>query len=260
MAYAGSHRALLSGSAFLPQAQALFARFTTPPTQARKILINRLITSLLSAGVWTKLDALYLFAAADAQAASLNWLSANYTAIPVNSPTFVADRGYTGDGASSRLRTQYVPATNGVNFTLNDSSEWVYCLTDVDGAQADVGSTISGGQTQIQSRRSSTQIGVSLNDATFGVVSSISTSIGLTGVSRTASNARKTFRNGVQLGATSTAASTSVTTAEQWVCAANSAIFSTRQIAFAAWGGSLAGLEPALYTAVFTYLKAVGAA
>ena len=53
--------------------EAIAAAFTTPPTTARKNLIDAAVVALKSAGVWTKLDALYLFAAADSQAAIINW-------------------------------------------------------------------------------------------------------------------------------------------------------------------------------------------
>ena len=88
-----------------------FSPFTTPPDPTRKALINTLVKSLKAAGVWTKLDALYLFAAADAQAARRNWIQDLYNATAVSSPTFAADRGYTGDGAAAYLDTGFNPST-----------------------------------------------------------------------------------------------------------------------------------------------------
>ena len=60
----------LGNGGFSPQALALFARMSTPPTGARKVAINRLYNDLISAGTLSKMDALYVFAAADSQAAA----------------------------------------------------------------------------------------------------------------------------------------------------------------------------------------------
>ncbi|MEW6257105.1 MAG: hypothetical protein AB1592_14220 [Pseudomonadota bacterium] len=56
------------------QATALIARMTAAPSTARATAIGALVRSLASAGLWQKLDALYLLAAHDAQAARLNWV------------------------------------------------------------------------------------------------------------------------------------------------------------------------------------------
>ncbi|WP_336802535.1 hypothetical protein, partial [Kaistia sp. MMO-174] len=73
-----------------------FARLTNQPTTARKKLYNDLIVSLKTAGVWAKLDALYVLAAADAQAARQNLVANAYNISASGSPVFTADRGYTG--------------------------------------------------------------------------------------------------------------------------------------------------------------------
>lgn len=246
------------GSPYDAAADALFARFTTPPTDARKALINTLIVTLKAATIWDKIDAMYMLASADSQAALLNWKSANYNAIAVNSPTFQADKGYTGDGATSRLRTQFTPSTNGVNFLQDNCGLWVYCLTDVTGGQADLGAN-SAPQAQVQSRRTSNALGIALSDNTLTAPTSIATSVGLSGASRAVSTARKAWRNGSQIGADSSVTSTGISAAEQWICASNAGLFSTRQVAFAAWTSALTGLETALYNAVLAYLQGVGA-
>lgn len=81
------------GVVYSPEALALSARFTTPPDTARKTLINNLIVALKAAGVWAKLGAPYLRAAADSQAARQNWLANQFNSTPVASPTFASDRG-----------------------------------------------------------------------------------------------------------------------------------------------------------------------
>ena len=82
---------------------ALVARMTVDPGCPRKLVINNLIVSLKTAGVWAKLDVLYIFAAADQQSALLNWKSSNYTAT-YSFPGFTVDRGFTGN-ATNRIIT-----------------------------------------------------------------------------------------------------------------------------------------------------------
>ncbi len=55
-----------------PETAGLLARMSVPPSPARRTQIDTLVKTLLAAGLWTKLDALYLTAAHDAQAARLN--------------------------------------------------------------------------------------------------------------------------------------------------------------------------------------------
>lgn len=111
------------GSSYDPAAVALFARMTTPPSDARKTLINDLIVALKAAGVWAQLLALYVTAAADAQAAGLNWISATYNLVPLSSPTFTVDRGYTGGGAAY-LSTGISPSVAG--FTVAEGTMGVW--------------------------------------------------------------------------------------------------------------------------------------
>jgi hypothetical protein len=63
-----------------PNAEAFIAAMVTPPTAARAALIETYFVALKTAGIYSKFDTLYLLAAADAQAASLNLVApANFT-------------------------------------------------------------------------------------------------------------------------------------------------------------------------------------
>lgn len=110
---------ILTGPRFEREARNLFARFTTPPTSDRARLINALIKTLKQCGAWAKLDVLYILAAADAQSSLLNWVATSFNLTAVASPTFAADRGYTGNGSSMRLDTGFNPSTAGGKLSLN---------------------------------------------------------------------------------------------------------------------------------------------
>lgn len=138
--------AILAGPRYLAQAKALFARMTTPPTRARMNLINQMIGALLDAGVWQKLDALYVMAAADSQAARLNWIADQYNLTAVNSPTFTVDSGYTGNGTSSYLSTGMVASTLNASGKMKQNSLTMgaFVLSEVEILRAVVGSTSTG--------------------------------------------------------------------------------------------------------------------
>lgn len=249
---------VLFGSNYSQEARLLFASMTTPPTAARRALIDTTIKSLKSAGVWIKLDVLYVSAAADSQSARLNWKNpGTFDAIAVNSPAFVADRGYTGDGASSRLRTQYTPSTNGVNLTQDNASAWVWPLTDVAETINDIGNTTAP-SIVLATRRATNVTSGTINDATTSSIANTS-SIGFFGESRVDANTKRFWKNGAQLGADQAVASTGIAAQEQWICGANAVQFATKQIALSAWGASLSGLESSFYNSLLPYMQSVGA-
>src|SRR5882724_11855738 len=63
----------VSPTFFDTDALALFDAMVPAPNAARKTLINTLILALKSAGIWTRLDVLYVTAAHAAQPATRNW-------------------------------------------------------------------------------------------------------------------------------------------------------------------------------------------
>jgi hypothetical protein len=240
-------------------AAAIFAAFSIAPTPARKAIINAYIVGLKADGIWPLLDLLYLMAAADSQAGTINWKSpASFGLIGVNSPSFTADRGYTGNGTSSRLRTQYTPSVNGVNFQKDNASGWVWLGSNASsGATPDFGSTTAP-RVVITGSNAGTASG-DINTAAGASLSAAFATPGMIGIQRRASADRRFFLNGVQ-AATSATVSTGAASQEQWVCGANASAFSNKQQAMAAWGASLSGLEAAFYTRTLTYLQSVGAA
>src|SRR5882672_7716492 len=65
----------ISGGSYSPQATALFAAMIVQPSPTRKTQIDNLILALIAAGVWAKLDRLWVFAAHTEQAGQLNWIA-----------------------------------------------------------------------------------------------------------------------------------------------------------------------------------------
>lgn len=144
--YTNSAGQLMGAAAFRdtpgydPAAVAFFARLTTQPTDARKGLYNTLIKDLKAASVWAKLDALYILAAADAQAARQNLVADAYNLTAVGSPAFTADRGYAGDAAGAYLLgASQAEVAAMTNYKLDDAGAFVGVETAGTTASAVVG-------------------------------------------------------------------------------------------------------------------------
>jgi hypothetical protein len=249
---------VVAGVSYDIDAAAIFAAFSIAPTLARRAVINAYVVGLKADGIWPLLDILYLMAAADSQAGTINWKSPGaFGLIGVNSPSFTADRGYTGNGTSSRLRTQYTPSINGVNYVQDNASAWLYLLTNPSSGSPDLGSTTA--PRAVITGNNAGNGSADINNAAGQSISFANTAPGLIGIQRRGSTDRRVFLNGAQV-ATSAVASTGPASQEQWVCGANATAFSTRQQAVAAWGASLSGREAAFYSRTLAYLQAIGAA
>lgn len=262
-----SRRLMLPGIYYTAEARALFARMTTAPNSARKKLINRTIKQLKAAGLWAKMDALYFLAAADEQAALLNWKGATYNLTKTGSPAFNADRGFTGQDtggspvASGYLSTGFTPSTAGGHFVLNSASLAVWSRTSA----ATSGTAIGGvfDYSLIGPRVNSSQGICGLNQSGSDTFSS-SDGSGLFNVSRVASGGTEIYRNGASV-ATITHASTGLLTEQVRILAGSQGSSVTEpwlgQAAFAAIGAGLDDTEAAaLYAIVQPYMTAVGAA
>jgi hypothetical protein len=239
----------------------LLAAMTQQPFDPRKQAIDDLVTGLKTAGVWAKLDLLYLLAAHTEQAARLNWKApASFACINVGAgPTFVADRGFTGNGSSTALNTQYTPATHGSQFAQDSASMWVWCRTNVAENAADIGAAVTH-NTFVRSRSAGDAISYTVNGATTTTVAS-ATSIGLTGISRADGTNQQSWKNGVAQGAAQAGASTGLPAGAVRICGRATDLWSTKQISMAAVGAALSTQEALdLYTLTQAYLQSVGAA
>lgn len=184
-------------SSFDSDAQAVIDAMTSTPTAGRQTLIENLVTGLKADGLWAETDYLAVLAAHDAQAASINWKDPSGAKITaVNSPTFTADQGYTGNGTSAYLRTGHVPSTDAVAASLDDAGYAYWVRTN--NATTSLLWENFGAWGSLSSRRSSVQSNtfagqtnraVRINGAAGDTVSdaSVTTRTGLITVTRTGS-------------------------------------------------------------------------
>lgn len=76
-------------------------------------------------------DRLWIHGLSDTIAARTSFVNPSSTMITaVNSPTFTPNVGYQGNGSTSYLNTNFTPSTQGVKYTQNSASLFVYCRTN----------------------------------------------------------------------------------------------------------------------------------
>jgi len=122
----------------------------TLPSDSVKLKQNTLLTNMKADGVWAKLDVFYVFAQDGGSAfGTLNWKNpnANQSAL-VNSPTFVVNGGFQGNGTSSYIDTNFNPATQGVQYTQNNASRYFFAYAMSGGNRFD-GNDVSIGSNSI---------------------------------------------------------------------------------------------------------------
>lgn len=95
--------------------------------------INTFLTNYKSDEGLTNLsdayDVMYYLGNETAESSLRNMVKRAHDATAVNSPTFTPYEGFAGDGISSYIDTNYNPATQGVNYALNDASFGFYSRT-----------------------------------------------------------------------------------------------------------------------------------
>lgn len=235
----------------------IFAAMTTPPTTARKILIDNLVISLKASGAWTVLDCLWVLAAADSQAALLDWKTPSTNAlVATDSPTFTADRGYAGNGSTARLVGPNL-TTLGRQYVQDNAHMGVFVNTNV----ADDNAQIGNANAFIRVRTSGNTNQCRLNDATSSTAfTSVTEGRGHSVVTRSAAGSYTPYKNGVA-GTAISVASTVVTNNVMVVCSSNATASGTAIVSAAHIGASLsAGQAASFYSALLVYMQSVGAA
>ncbi|NUJ81175.1 hypothetical protein HUN39_14255 [Methylocystis sp. FS] len=253
---------LSTGVSHDPAANALFAALTGSYSDELKTAFEAAIVAMKDNNIWDKIDVLYPFAAipgvdaANASDSLLNWKSpGTFTALQVNSPSH--GNGYwAGDGVSSRLRTQWTPSTNAVNYTTNLASAACWIKNDVTLNAPDIGNVILP-RLNITGRYGAGGALTQINNGT-NVITATANSIGLLMAQRISASEVVNFKNGVELGRNAATAATGVPTQEQWILGGNASQFSPRQIMLAWWGDALIGKEATLYSIFQTLFTAAG--
>jgi len=255
----------IAAASFDTDAQAIFAAFTTPPDGARKTLINDYVLALKVASVWDSLLGLYVFAAADSPAALINWKSpGTFNATLTNSPTFTQDRGFTGNGTSAYIDTNFTPSTDGGAVYTQNSAHW--SARNVNDLSDSTNNRLIGKLTDATGR-----VVLILRDGTGNVTDIVNGNGALQTagtdtsdhfvVNRSGVNDVQHYKAGASIGSSNANGSTALSPHHiVFLADPRVSIFSACQIASGSFGGSLDGTKAAaLAAADLAYMQEVGA-
>ena len=213
----GFQRVSGGGAAFDSDYQAVLTYATslgyTLPSSAQQIKQNQLMLDLKSGGIWSDCDVIRI-AANDAglNFSTINWKAPNTNqATLINSPTFVSNSGIQGNGTSSYINENFAPS-NGINFQLNDASEFIWVNSAISVAGFLCGVNDSGGTNGLSIERDSgNSVYPRINASTsLFYANAINNAYGLFGNHRNSSTSVNFSKDGI-IKSTSSISSTSRT-------------------------------------------------
>lgn len=227
-------------------------------TTNEKTYINTFITALGTD--FAEFDRLWIHGLANSIAARTSLANPTSTMITaVNSPTFTASQGYTGNGTNSYLNTNYNPVTNGVKYTLDSASIYVYSRTDLNAFKFDIGHT-NATSYAVLDLRDGGSFYRSINQVSLVSGITVANSLGLFSGIRLNVNDVRSYKNGVLLLNNSTNSSTLINN-NMYVLALNnngtSAFYSPRQLSVSAIGSGIIN-QSTFYTALQALGTSIG--
>lgn len=235
-----------------------FGRVTL--SNARKSQYNALICGLVTDGVWTILDVLYVYATLNSTTALINLPNNTYAGTNASSLAFTVDRGFTGSGIDGQnLGTGFNPVTALGNYVINSAHLSVWNLANVTGGTAVTTSTLNA-QINLYPKYTDNNAYLRVNDASPSAGFAMADPRGFLLGNRDGSLSRQGYKNGVSVGTFGSVASATVPSLE--LVALGSALptdNTTAQAAMMSAGGSLDATKSlALYNRLRTYMTAVG--
>ncbi|NBU23897.1 MAG: hypothetical protein EBS38_08380, partial [Actinobacteria bacterium] len=187
-------------SSFEPETDTLLAALSGTYDSTRRSAMNALIAGLKTNNLWSTLVVLKLYAADVQGDALVNWKTpGTFNSTIIGSPTFTRDRGFGGFSTSNYLSSGFTPSTAGSVYTQNSATFGIYNTGQGTSDQTDAGvqnNTATTTATRLLSRNSNNAATSRINAISDGpssvsgsATAGVYTSVGLTTVSRTASNA-----------------------------------------------------------------------
>ena len=249
---------LFAGGGFDADYQAVLnyatAQGYTLPSMGQQTLQNQLVVDLKAGGIWSKLDTFGVFATdGNSDFALIDWIRlTQYTA--VNSPTFTADEGFTGNGTSSYINSNFNPASSGVNYTLNNASIFTYNKTFL--TNAFITGVESGAFNCMRMSPSSgnQRINMGSSSSFVPLINFDSSTFQWRTISRTSSTNAVASKNTTQT--THTAASVDIDPQPQLVLR-SAASYAAINVAVFGMGASLVSENTAFYNAINTYITSL---
>lgn len=210
--------AIVSSGGGCSQATALIARMDGSQNTSA---VTNFICGLVTDGLLSTLDVLYVPAINSTANANLNWISSSFSLSCTGSPTFTAGQGYTGNGTSF-CSTTWVPSASAVNYTQNSATVGVCVFNSRTSGSSfsETGGIDAGGLFTNLDPLDFFGSQWNVNDAGFSFGLGATNAQGSWNAVRTASNAEAIFQNGTSI-ATSTQGSLTVPTVAMYILGYN---------------------------------------
>ena len=245
------------GGGYSAEAQQFLDRLTDPGT-TRKDAYAAIIDALVTAGVWSKLDALWIMAADSAGNGLVNLKSSSYplTLVPGSgNPTFDADEGFTAENNSHYIDTGFNPSTAGGQFSQNSAhfSFWSRTASPSPNNVALMGNGAAGtsGESNLFPAYSGADFYGRVNVNSSSAFGTVPDASGHFIANRSSSTALQGYRNGAAVGSGVTATSQAPLSANFLICRATGGVSGDAKFAAASIGASLSsGEAAALYAAL----------
>lgn len=161
-------------------AEAYFARWTSPPTAWQKYYLTDFVTRLKAGSVWSVWDHFVLLGVSDRQAGKLHLMGSSGDLTETGSPTFTPKQGFSGVEATNFLLGSVIPSM--ANYKKDDASLLIWNMSEISNNAPDV---IGSGSNHVLfcSRDSGGRFSARANASTT-VTQSVSRNVGLNGFIR----------------------------------------------------------------------------
>lgn len=167
------------------------------PDANRQLLIASTIDTLISRGVWDKLDFLFVWVSHNKTAALIDWKNPQHSATIINdyANSFTTDNGFKGNGSNFRINLNWKPS-NGVNYTQDSCSLGVYLGQHVNEGKTELSSLNSNSGTETNVLITTFSSTCRANNTTSRSAGSTYTNRGLVSVKRVNGALYEIQRNG----------------------------------------------------------------
>lgn len=216
------------------------------------ILVTMLKDSLSVDSLSDKFDVLYVLANETSEAGLRNLVKRSHDAQIVSTVTFAAFEGFTGDGIGGYINTNYTPSTQGLRYTQDSASVFIYSRSNLTEQKIIVGGNNGSNAYHLYLIPYMTATGVlsarmHANTA-YGSVTGNSNTLGLYTLSRISSTSLRYYRNATSNLSFNASTAVSIPSVPIAILAnklttAGCDNFSTYQISFMGMGASLSATE-----------------
>jgi hypothetical protein len=225
----------------------------TLPTPGQRRKQNQLIRALKHNGIWSKLDVFYALANnGSKEFATIDWVTPSTHQITiVNSCTWAANVGFTGNATDMYLDTNYNPSTMGIQYTQDNAGRFAWVVTD--GGAGAIDGTASAGNTNGTLSANSTGQRINQGSTVLSAAADLQ-GTGLKAINRTSSTNVEVFSGTTQSSRTATSAA--LTNSNQMILRGNTT-YGNHAVSLYGMGASLVTQNTALNDILDTYMASL---